>query len=164
MAPQAPPSKPEKRESASGSSSPPSPRGVGADSTVGNDRLAKFLPAEPWGAEHDDQLAAALAAALVFHPNCLDHVERLRTQRGDWEDWRRDAIVLRNLLRRELPRRGFEGWFESVPIADEDRTASEQMAVDQAERSYPWLMARMRPKDVLWWRGRAAAYERWHRR
>ena len=128
---------------------------------VGNGRLAEYLPAEPLGAEHDDQLAAAVAAALVFDAICPTVY---RTQPRDWEDWRRDAEVLRRLLRRPRSREGFKNWFESVPIDEEDRMVSEQMAVDQMERSYPGLMARMTPRDLHVWRGRTAAYERWHRR
>ena len=131
----------------------------------GDGFVGTFLPAEPWGPVHGAEFAAAVGAALVFSPRCKAHVEYYRTlQHGGWEDWKRDAAVLRYLLSWPAERERFEVWFKSEPIAEDDRTTDERNAVWYAEHRFHDVLNRMRREDVRKWRGRVVALERDPRR
>lgn len=148
---------------------PTAGRSTPDDATPGtiepDDGLATFLPAEPWGAQHAAELAAAVGAALVFAPRCFPQVEyhRLRTP-DSVRDWQRDAMVLRYLLGVPEERKEFEIWFKSEPVAEDNRTTGEQATIRYFERKFHDVLQRMRPDDLSTWRGRVVTFRRDSRR
>ena len=127
----------------------------------GDDLLGTCLPSEPWGPEHASELAAALAAALVFNPRCHDELWKSKTTgRISSDDWVHHAVVLRGLLKFEVQRRMFDAWFKLVPIPKDDRTPAEQDVIGRSEDLDPTVMRWIKRQDLDEWRGRVAAYER----
>ena len=127
----------------------------------GDDLLGTCLPSEPWGPEHASELAAALAAALVFNPRCHDELWKSKTTgRISSDDWVHHAVVLRGLLKSEVQRRMFDAWFKLVPIPKDDRTPAEQDVIGRSEDLDPTVMRWIKRQDLDEWRGRVAAYER----
>lgn len=71
---------------------------------IGRPLLSLSLPPEPWGADHADRLAEAVAQARVELPAFIRAVQRHydKAEYNSWPEWKRHAAIL-SALRRAYP-------------------------------------------------------------